>query len=115
MAKRYTSKEHIRKDQVLDLFECPECGFCFDATCTQNDDEGGWICPHCESEELDVALDRLERIRDLLEIAEEGVDITETLYLHLVEILDDNGPIDLPYYPEKMTPEQKEYAEGAVV
>ncbi|GGA55983.1 hypothetical protein GCM10007416_31470 [Kroppenstedtia guangzhouensis] len=115
MAKRYTSKEHIRKEQVLDLFECPECGFRFEASQTQNDDEGGWVCPHCESEELEVALDRLERIRDLLEIAEEGVDITGTLYMHLIEILEDNGPIDLVYDPAKMTPEQKEYAEGAVV
>ncbi|GGA56709.1 hypothetical protein GCM10007416_32410 [Kroppenstedtia guangzhouensis] len=65
--------------------------------------------------ELEIALDRLERIRDLLRIAEEGVDIESVLYMNLTEILDDNGPIDLPYDPEKMTQEQKEYAEGAAL
>lgn len=65
--------------------------------------------------ELEIALDRLERIRDLLRIAEEGVDISDFLYMNLLEILDDNGPVDDPYDPGKMTDEQKEYAEGAVV
>lgn len=59
---------------------------------------------------LAIALDRLERIRDQLEIAEEGVDIDSVLYMNLTEILDDNGPIDYPYDPGKMTAEQKEHA-----
>lgn len=115
MAKRYHDKEYLHKNHVVDLYECPDCGFCWDAIHTQNDDEGGWVCPNCESMELDIALDRLDRIRDLLRIAEEGVDIDSVLYMNLTEILDDNGPVDDPYDPERMTDEQKEYAEGAVV
>lgn len=61
---------------------------------------------------LEIARDRLERIRDQLRIAEEGVDIDSVLYMNLMEILDDNGPIDYPYDPNRMTDKQKEYAEG---
>lgn len=60
--------------------------------------------------ELEIFRDRLERIRDQLRIAEEGVDIDSVLYMNLMEILDDNGPIDYPYDPRKMTDEQKEHA-----
>lgn len=63
--------------------------------------------------ELEIALDRLDRIRDQLRIAEEGVNIDGVLYMNLTEILDDNGSIDYPYDRTKMTEEQKEYEREA--
>lgn len=96
MAKRYHSEEHVHKEWVVDVFVCPDCEFCFDATHTQADKEGGWVCPACAEMELAVALNRLKKIRDQLRIAEAGLHIADSLYMNLLEILDDNGPIDFP-------------------
>jgi predicted RNA-binding Zn-ribbon protein involved in translation (DUF1610 family) len=54
MAKRYHSREHIWRETV-ELFSCPDCGFSFDACHSQDDREGGWICPVCEAAELEAA------------------------------------------------------------
>jgi len=46
--------------------------------------------------ELEIALDRLDRIRAVLD-GLDGEDINPTIHVQLLKILDDNGPEDMPY------------------
>jgi len=45
MFNRYRGDQFIVKE-TAELFECPDCGFRFDAIHTQDDEHGGYVCPN---------------------------------------------------------------------
>lgn len=51
MVKRYYKKEQLTIKNV-EIFECPDCGFEFNAMHEVDEQVGGWECPLCEVEEL---------------------------------------------------------------
>lgn len=62
MVKRYYEKRSL-SIKTVEIFECPDCGFEFNAMHEVDEQVGGWECPLCEVDELkkkiDVAIDEL--------------------------------------------------------
>jgi Zn ribbon nucleic-acid-binding protein len=65
MAKRYHGDQFTVKETV-ELFECPDCGFRFDAMHKQDDDKGGYVCPACRELELEAEVEQLRKAGELL-------------------------------------------------
>ena len=56
MTKRYVNGEerhHISTNMMINTYQCPDCGFEYNAQHTQDDEEGGYICPLCEVADLE--------------------------------------------------------------
>lgn len=51
MVKRYYEKDLV-STKTVEIFECPDCGFEFNAMHEVDEQVGGWECPLCEVEEL---------------------------------------------------------------
>ncbi|CAM4275588.1 hypothetical protein BAMA_15255 [Bacillus manliponensis] len=45
--KRY-SRAHVKVRGKVEMFECPDCGFEFNAVHQTDDEQGGYECPLCE-------------------------------------------------------------------
>jgi predicted RNA-binding Zn-ribbon protein involved in translation (DUF1610 family) len=65
MFNRYHGDQFIVKETV-ELFECPDCGFRFDAIHTQDDEHGGYVCPNCHNEEVSKFLSLITENQDYL-------------------------------------------------
>jgi rubrerythrin len=54
--------------QVTQLWECPDCGFAFDASHTNDNGEGEYSCPVCNESRLETQVAQLRkairRLRD---------------------------------------------------
>jgi DNA-directed RNA polymerase subunit RPC12/RpoP len=71
MASRYHGDSLIERKEI-DVYECPDCGFEFNAVHEMDDGEGGYICPTCETEELESEVDRLNVKLDAIRKLTEG-------------------------------------------
>jgi rubrerythrin len=63
MVKRYANGEentNIVTDQLANMYHCPDCGFEYNAQHTQDDKEGGYVCPLCETIELEEKVKKYE-------------------------------------------------------
>lgn len=60
MVKRYYKKEQLSIKNV-EIFECPDCGFEFNAMHEVDEQVGGWECPLCEVDELKQEIEQLKR------------------------------------------------------
>ncbi len=61
MVKRYYIKDVKPLRKTVDIFECPDCGFEFNAMHEVDEQVGGWECPLCEVDEKDKAIKELTR------------------------------------------------------
>ncbi len=80
MAKTYDKEtawtHHITIDKVVDMYECPDCGFEYNACQELDTDEGGYECPLCESLELE---EENKRLRKALERAKRELSDDESV------------------------------------
>jgi DNA-directed RNA polymerase subunit RPC12/RpoP len=80
MVKRYYEKDLVCTELVK-IYNCPDCGFEFNAMHEVDEQVGGWECPLCEVDELQKEIERIradgERAYDIL------ASVRDTL-LHLV-------------------------------
>lgn len=58
MVRRYYENEVKTETKTVKIFECPDCGFEFNAIHEADDSVGGWECPLCEVDELRKALNQ---------------------------------------------------------
>ena len=61
MVKRYYAKELV-ETELVKIYECPDCGFEFNAIHEADEQVGGWECPLCELEEKDNIIKELTRV-----------------------------------------------------
>jgi rubredoxin len=65
MVRRYYEKRSL-SIKTVEIFECPDCGFEFNAIHEADEQVGGWECPLCEADELNKRVKALETANDLL-------------------------------------------------
>ncbi|KFM98673.1 hypothetical protein [Bacillus clarus] len=49
--KRHSKDGNVTIKEKVEMFECPDCGFGFDAFHEIDDEHGGYECPVCELDE----------------------------------------------------------------
>jgi rubredoxin len=52
LVKRYYESDVKTETKTVEIFECPDCGFEFNAMHEVDEQVGGWECPLCEVDEL---------------------------------------------------------------
>lgn len=62
LVKTYTKTDVEIVTKKVEIFECPDCGFEFNAM--HEDEKGGWTCSLCEIEDYKSEVNRLTLLAD---------------------------------------------------
>jgi hypothetical protein len=65
MVRRYHKNDVQIATKTVEIFECPECGFEFNAMHEVDNLTGGWECPLCEIDELQQKVKELQEVIDI--------------------------------------------------
>lgn len=77
LVKRYNYNDVKIETKTVNIFDCPDCGFEFNAYHEVDDQVGGWECPLCEIDELKEKIDRYENALKEIVNAPEDIMLSE--------------------------------------